>query len=80
MTDTSAEAEKVRIAIFRAMSPARKLSIAFGWSSALRGMIRAKLKQEHGNATEAQLQRMLAERWLGPELALKVYGPMEKHG
>jgi hypothetical protein len=76
MNDTSPQADEVRLRLFRAMSPERKLSTALSWSTALREMIRAKIKVECSGATEAQQRRLLADRWLGPELAAKVYGPL----
>jgi len=80
MNDTTPEAEEVRMRVLRAMSPERRLSMALSWSTALREMIRARIKQEHPNATEAQQKRLLAERWLGPELATKAYGPLPADG
>lgn len=73
MTDTDHESEKLRLDIFRRMSPARRLAMAAGWSTSLRQMSRAALKQQHQGATDAQLQRLFANRWLGPELAAAVY-------
>lgn len=80
MNDTSPEAEEVRLRVLRAMSPARRLSLALGWSSSVRGMVRASLKRQFPDATEAQRHRMFAERCLGPELATKAYGKMDGHG
>jgi len=76
MTDTSPEAEEVRIRALRKMSPARRLQMALGWSNALRDLIKANLRRQFHDATDATLSRMLADRWLGPELAAKAYGPL----
>jgi hypothetical protein len=80
MNDTSPEAQAVLMRIWSAMPPERKLGIALSWSMALRGMIKAKLRCDNPDASEARLLRLLADRWLGPELALKAYGPLSKHG
>lgn len=80
MNDTSPEADQVRMRLFRAMSPERKLSMALSWSTALREMIRANIKEQYKGATEPQQRRILADRWLGPELAAKVYGPPDLNG
>ena len=34
------------------------------------------LRRRYPHASEAQLQRRVAERWLGAELARHVYGPL----
>ncbi len=75
MNDTTAKADAVRLNVLRAMSPARRLSMATSWSMALRDMIQAGLKKEFNDATDLQRKRLLADRWLGADLAAKVYGP-----
>jgi hypothetical protein len=80
MNDTSTQAEEMRLRILRAMPPSRRLAMAAGWSSSLRQMTRNSLKKEFGTASEMEIKRLMAERWLGPELATKVYGPVVYHG
>ena len=36
------------------------------------------LRQRHPQATPEQLRRLLADLWLGPELAARVYGPLSE--
>ena len=38
------------------------------------------LRQRYPQATEAELRRRLADLWLGPELAERVYGPLQEEG
>jgi hypothetical protein len=80
MNDTSPEAAQVQLEILRRMSPTRRLQLALGWSASLRGMIRANLKKQFPEDTEAQHKRRFAGRWLGEKLAEKVYGPLEANG
>ena len=75
MTDTASAADRLRLELFRAMTPARRLALAAGWSDSLRQLLRAKIRQERPEATEAELHRAFASRWLGEELAAKAYGP-----
>ena len=75
MNDTSATAEQVRLRALRGMSPARRFSIALGWSQSVRDMSRASLRKQFPDHDENELRRLIAERFLGPELATKVYGP-----
>ena len=56
------------------MTPAKRLALATGWSSALRELTRAALRNQFTGASEDELKRHFAQRWLGPELAAKVYG------
>lgn len=80
MTDTDPKSEEVRISLFRAMPPARRLAMAAGWSTTLRNMSRAGLRQQFSGASDTRLNRLFADRWLGPELAAKVYGPLDADG
>lgn len=80
MTDTDQQTESLRLQLFRRMSPARRLAMATGWSTSLRQMSRAALRQQHADEPEERLRRRFAERWLGPELAAKVYPLTETHG
>jgi hypothetical protein len=80
MNDTSAKAEQVRLCALRAMSPTRQLSMALGWSQSMRELSRAGLRRQFPNFSEQDLHRLMAERVLGTELALKAYGPMNSHG
>lgn len=80
MTDTSIQAEVVRLRALGAMSPARRFSMATGWSASLRDMIRGSLQKQFPLATEDQLRRLLADRWLGADVAARVYGAAATHG
>jgi len=80
MEDTDPKAEEVRIRLLRAMSPARRLALAAGWSNTLRELTRATLRDQFVGESEEQIRRRFADRWLGEELAEKVYGPIAGHG
>ena len=76
--DTTEEADRVYIAVLRKMGPARRLQIAMERTEAVREMIRAQIAQDHPGLTDAERHRLFADRWLGPGLAAKVYGPLPK--
>lgn len=80
MNDTDPTTEAVRLRALRVMPPARRLSLALGWSSSVRHLTRDSLRQQHPQLSPHALHRLLAERLLGPELALKAYGPPPSHG
>ncbi|HBJ86252.1 MAG TPA: hypothetical protein DDZ88_20785 [Verrucomicrobiales bacterium] len=80
MNDTSPTAEAMRMRALQAISPARRLSLALGWSRSVRELTRSSLRQQHPELSPDSLHRLLAERFLGKELALKAYGPLPSHG
>lgn len=79
-TDTSSLVEKVRLRALQTMSPARRFSLAAGWSQSVRELTRSSVRKQFPEASERELVRLLADRWLGEELATKVYGPKHTHG
>lgn len=80
MNDTSPTAETIRLRALQAMSPARRLSLALGWSRSVRELMQSSLLQQHPQMPPQDLHRLLAERLLGKDLALKAYGPLPGHG
>jgi len=80
VNDSTAQADTVRLTLLKGMSPSRRFAMATGWSTSMRELVRANLKRQFDGASEASLRRLLAERWLGNELAAKVYGPSDTHG
>ncbi len=80
MNDTTSAAEAVRLRALQAMTPARRLSLALGWSRSVRELTQNSLRQQHPQLPPKELQRLLAERLLGKELAHKAYGPLISHG
>jgi hypothetical protein len=75
-SDTSAEAEAVLIQLMRQAPPWRKLEMVDQMNQAVKMLVLAGLQAQHPKASKRQLHRLLADRTLGEELALKVYGPL----
>ncbi len=73
--DTGSQAERVLIDLLRHASVARKLEMLGQMNAAVRQLALQGLQVRHPEATEAQLQRYLADLLLGPELAARAYGP-----
>ena len=73
--DTGQEAEQVLIELLRRASVARKLEMLGQMNAASRQLALQGLRARHPGATEAQLQRYLADLLLGPELAARADGP-----
>ena len=74
-SDTRPEAEQVLIELLRSAPVARKLEMLGQMNAAARQLALQGLHARHPAATEAQLQRYLADLLLGPDLAARAYGP-----
>ena len=72
--DTSPEAERVLIELWRQATPARKFALVFDTTRALQEFILAGLRERHPRATPTQLRRLFADAWLGPDLARRAFG------
>ncbi len=75
-SDTGPEAERVLINLLRGASVTRKLEMLGQMNAAARQLALQGLRARHPGATDAQLQRYLADLLLGPELAALAYGPL----
>lgn len=80
MLDTEAKAGAVQMRAIRAMPPCRRLALAAGWSTSLRGMVLAGLRRQHPEAPESHLRFLLAERCHGKQAATRAYGKKSAHG
>ena len=73
--DTHPDAERVQIELLRQAPAWRKLHMVAQMNSTLRTLALSGLRQRYPDASPDELRRRLADLWLGPELAAKVYGP-----
>ena len=73
-SDTSPEAERVQIELLRQAPTWRKLRLLAQMNSALRTLALSGLRARYPQARPEELRRRLADLWLGPELAARVYG------
>lgn len=75
-SDTRPEAEQVLIDLLRRASTTRKLEMLGQMNAAAHQLALQGLRARHPGATEAQLQRYLADLLLGPDLAARAYGSL----
>jgi hypothetical protein len=75
--DTSPEIERIQIERLRRMPTWRKMALVGDMNHAVRTLALAGLRQRHPGDTPARRYRRLADLMLGPELAARVYGPMQ---
>jgi len=73
--DTKPEAEAVLVDLMRKTPGWRKLRMVGQLNRMVRVNLSSGLRQRFPDASEAELRRRLADILLGPELALKAYGP-----
>lgn len=71
--DTHPKMEQMQIEIIRRMPPWKKLAIVDDLNETVKAFALSGIKQSHPDASREQIQRLLAERMLGAELANKVY-------
>jgi len=74
--DTRPEAEAVLINLLRQAPPWRKLHMVGQLNQTVRTLALSGLRQRHPDATPQELRRRLADLLLGPDLAVRVYGPL----
>ena len=77
LSDTSAEAERVQIALLRQAPPWRKTELVGDLVATVKQLVLSGLRRRYPDASESELRRHLAELLLGPELAARAYGPLE---
>ncbi len=72
-SDTHEKIEQMQIEIIRRMPSWKKFAIIDDLNETVKVFAISGIKQSHPDATAEQIQRLLAERMLGSELAHKVY-------
>jgi hypothetical protein len=80
LSDTHPEITALQQKLLREATPARKLEIVGQMYLTLKQLALAGLRSQYPEDSPILLNRRLADRILGPELALKVYGPLKKEG
>ncbi len=76
ITDTHPKMEALQIRLLRAASPAHKMGMLASLNTSAKTLALSGLRQRYPQAKPAELRRLLADLWLGPELAARVYGPV----
>jgi len=75
--DTSADAERVLLAIYRRMPAWRKVELVEDANRTARHLAMVGLQSRHRGASLTGLRRRLLELVLGEETARKLYGPLD---
>lgn len=75
-SDRSLATTALLIDHWRTTPPWQKLNAIHELNESLKLLALSDLRRRHPTESEAQLQRRLAARWLGADLADRVYGPI----
>ena len=75
LSDTAPEIEALQIEGLRRMEPWQKLALLEGLNRTVRALAWAGLRQRYPDDPPERLRRRMADLLLGPELAVRVYGP-----
>lgn len=74
--DSSQASEQIEIDLLRHMPVWRKLQLTGAMNQMVRTLALCGIRRRYPTASEPELRRRLADIQLGPELALRVYGPL----
>jgi hypothetical protein len=72
--DTSPEAWRILVGLYRRMSPQQKLERTFELSDFVRSFCEAGIRSQYPHASEREVFLRLTQRTLGHDLFQKVYG------
>jgi hypothetical protein len=75
--DTHPDIERLQIERLRQMHTWRKVALVGDMNEAVRALALAGLRRRYPDDTPTQRRRRLADLILGPELAARVYGPLQ---
>ena len=78
LSDTRPEVTEIQMDLLRKASPARRLALLGQMNQTVKVLALAGLRSNYPDETSEQLRRRLADLLLGPELACKVYGPIDE--
>ena len=78
VSDTHPDIERIQIQRLRDMPAWRKIELVVELSQMAIAFTLAGLRQRYPGASEAEIQRRLADIIVGPELAEKAYGPLDE--
>jgi hypothetical protein len=71
--DTTPEAARVLVEIYRRMPPSKRLELALRMSDSLRSLVASGVRHRHPEYGEEQVTLAVTRLYLGEELFAKVY-------
>ena len=77
-SDTSPEAERMHIALFRQASPARRFALARSLSQTAMGLSRQAIRRRHPAASDEDVLLLFVEYHYGRDLASRLRADLER--
>ncbi len=79
--DSSEQTERFILELLRKKTPVERMRIASDLTQSVRQMVRDAVRRDYPNASEEEVLKRFAARWLGRDLAIKAYGwDPDQHG
>lgn len=78
LSDTSAEAETVQIALLRTLTPGQRAAKALSLSQQVINLSKRAIRRRHPHLTESELKILYLHHFYGPHIAQKVRAHLEK--
>jgi hypothetical protein len=78
-SDTRPEIAALQRQLLRQASPARKMAMVGEMNRTVKTLVLARLRSQYPDDPPEMLRRRLADLLLGPELAARVYGPLNQN-
>jgi len=78
VNDTSPEAQRRYDELLRQRSPAERLAIAMSLNRAVRTLALAGIRAAHPHASPREVDRLLAARLYGEDVANRLFGPGDR--
>lgn len=79
ISDIAPDVAALLVEHWRATPVWQKLNAVHELNETLKVLALSDLRRRYPRAADADLQRHLAARWLGPALTLRLYGPLPEH-
>lgn len=73
-SDTSPEAERLQLELYRAMTPGQKLALVLDLNDTADSFARTGIRLRHPQASEEEVTLRLAAIKHGPEFVRRIYG------
>lgn len=72
--DTSEDVERVLIEGYRRKTPGQRVALAADTTDCMRRFLQAGIRLQYPNASEEEIRKRFAARWLGRDWSVRLFG------